>query len=45
MDRINKGELEVVHCPTKEMLADFHTKPLQGQSFVEFRDIILGRTK
>ena len=44
-DRINKGELEVVHCPTKEMLADFHTKPLQGQAFIKFRDIILGQTK
>lgn len=29
-DRIQKGELSVGHCGTKEMVADFFTKPLQG---------------
>jgi hypothetical protein len=34
--------LTVRHCPTERMLADFFTKPLQGNLFREFRDIILG---
>ncbi len=29
-------------CPTKEMVADFMTKPLQGSAFRNFRDLIMG---
>ncbi len=29
-------------CPTKEMVADFTTKPLQGSAFKRFRDLIMG---
>jgi hypothetical protein len=32
----------VRHCPTERMLADFFTKPLEGNLFREFRDFILG---
>ena len=41
-DRISKGEVRVEWCPTKEMVADFLTKPLQGSVFKNFRDLIMG---
>ena len=41
-DRIDKGELKVEYCPSSIMLADFFTKPLQGQLFKKFRDVIMG---
>ena len=41
-DRIDKGELRVEYCPSSIMLADFFTKPLQGQLFKKFRDVIVG---
>ena len=41
-DRISKGEVRVEWCPTKEMIADFMTKPLQGSMFRKFRDLIMG---
>jgi hypothetical protein len=40
-DRIQSGEVQVVHCPTSIMLADFFTKPLQGTAFRTFRALIL----
>ena len=44
-DRIAQNEFKVEYCPTNEMLGDFFTKPLQGQKFIEFRDLILGFTQ
>ena len=41
-DRITKGEIEVKYCPTKLMVADCLTKPAQGQSLLELRDLSLG---
>ena len=41
-DRISKGEVRVEWCPTKEMVADFLTKPFQGANFKRFRDLIMG---
>ncbi len=32
-------------CPTKEMVADFWTEPLQGSHFRNLRDYIMGRVK
>ena len=29
------------YCSTKDMLADFFTKPLQGSLFLKFRDMIM----
>ena len=40
-DRIRNKELSVEYCPTKLMVADFFTKPLQGALFIKFRSIIM----
>ena len=40
-DRVKKGDLEIKYCPTDEMIADFLTKPLQGNKFINFRQAIL----
>ena len=40
-DRISKGEVRVEWCPTKDMVADFFTKLLQGAMFKRFRDLIM----
>ena len=41
-DRIAKGEVRVEWCPTKQMIADFMTKPLQGSAFRNYRNLIMG---
>ena len=41
-DRIAKGDIHLVYCPTEDMVADFFSKPLQGSLFTRFRDIVLG---
>jgi hypothetical protein len=41
-DRVAKGDVNVVWCPTDQMIADFLTKPLQGKAFVEFWDKLMG---
>ena len=41
-DQIKNGNIKIVHCPTKQMIADFFTKPLQGASFHLFRNVIIG---
>ena len=40
-DRIKAGELSVKHMGTDDMIADFFTKPLQGQKFRKFRKLIM----
>jgi hypothetical protein len=40
-DRTVATGIIVRHCPTLEMLADFFTKPLQGNLIRRFRDVIL----
>ena len=40
-DRIAKKELSVQFCPTEDMIADFFTKPLQGQLFYRLRDQVM----
>ena len=35
-------EVEIKWCPTKEMVADFMTKPLQGSHFRRLHDLIMG---
>ena len=41
-DKIAQGELSVEYCPTKSMVADMFTKPLQGELFRKFRNTVLG---
>jgi hypothetical protein len=43
-DRINTEGIDVMYCPTEDMLADFFTKPLQGSLFEKFRSVIMGYT-
>jgi hypothetical protein len=38
-------EVTVDWCPTKQMVADFMTKPLQGHQFRNYRDYIMGRIR
>jgi hypothetical protein len=38
-------EISPYWCPTKEMVADFWTKPLQGSHFRKLRDYIMGRVR
>ena len=44
-DRVNMKEISIDWCPTKEMVADFMTKPLQGSLFKKLRDYIMGRVR
>ena len=39
---IKRKEVEIGYCPTKVMLEDFFTKPLQENVFRKFRAVILG---
>ena len=41
-DRVEKGEVDIGYCGTDDMIADFLTKPLQGNKFLRFREVILG---
>jgi hypothetical protein len=42
-DRMNMKEISIEWCPTKKMVADFMTKPLQGSNIRNLRDYIMGR--
>ena len=44
-DQIERGNLSIAYCPTADMIGDFMTKPLQGQQFKKFRDMIMGDAK
>ncbi len=44
-DWVNMKEVSLHWCPTKEMVADFWTKPLQGSHFRKLRDYIVGRVR
>ena len=41
-DQVKKGNVMVEYLPTKEMVADYFTKPLQGKLFEKFRKQIMG---
>ena len=41
-DRVQSGNIDIQYCPTDEMVPDFFTKPLQGQVFYKFWDLLMG---
>ena len=41
-DHVKTERIEIRHCPTLQMLANFFTKPLQGSLFRKFHDVVLG---
>ena len=41
-DQVDAKHLQIVYCPTEEMLADYFTKALQGKPFHRFRAVIMG---
>ena len=41
-DRVSKGNVSLVWCPTGDMTGDYMTKPVQGALFRKFRDQIMG---
>jgi hypothetical protein len=41
-DRIKAGEVEILHCPSSDMIADFFTKPFQEKRFFELQELIMG---
>ena len=41
-DILNTENIKVEYCPTGKMIADFFTKPLQGNLFRKFRHLVLG---
>jgi hypothetical protein len=40
-DFVRKGSIHVEYCPTKGMVDDFFTKPLQGYLFQKLRSFIM----
>ena len=41
-DKIQKNEVNIVYCPTRDMISDYFIEPLQGFQFVRFRETIMG---
>jgi hypothetical protein len=41
-DRVKSEGTVICHCPMLQMFGDFFTKPLQGNFFRKFRDVIMG---
>ena len=41
-DRVDKKEVKIEYCPSLDMLAEFFTKPLQGQLFLKFKELLMG---
>ena len=40
-DRVKAGELDIAYCPTRDMVEDYFTNPLQGKKFYQFRKKIM----
>ena len=40
-ERVASNEIEIVYCPTDDMIADVMTKPLSKEKFEKFR-LLLG---
>jgi hypothetical protein len=44
-DQCQKGNIDIRWCPTKQMLGDPMTKPLQGKEFHDMTDYLLGKRR
>lgn len=44
-DQIAKKNIDVTFCPTDDMVADYFTKPLHGEKFKQFRQVIMNLPK
>jgi hypothetical protein len=44
-DRVDKGDVSLVWCPTGDMIGDFMTKPLQKKNLLEITIYFLGITQ
>ena len=42
-DRVERGDVNIKYCPTKLMIADFFTKPLQGALLKRLKSVIMGQ--
>jgi hypothetical protein len=42
-NQVEKGNTQIEHCKTNNMVGDFFTKPLQGKKLQRFWNDILGR--
>jgi hypothetical protein len=40
-DLIKRNEIQIIYCPTEEMIADYMTKPMVGAKFAKFCNIIM----
>ena len=43
-ERVTDGTIVVTYCPTKEMVSDYLSKPLQGSLFRVHRNTLMGIT-
>ena len=43
-DQVNQRNLSISYCPTGDMIADFFSKPMQGNLFHKFCNQIMGYT-
>ena len=42
-DQHDRGNVSIEYCPTDQMVGDYMTKPLQGNKFIRFRNLIMGK--
>lgn len=43
-ERVKDGTITITYCPTKEMVDDYLSKPLQGSFFCLYRNTLMGLT-
>jgi len=43
-DQVQQQNVSIEHCPTNDMVADYFTKPLQGEAFKRHRNFIMGNS-
>ena len=41
-DKVGNKEAKIAYCPAEKMVADFSSKPTQGQAFRQQRNIAMG---